>query len=146
MSNGRNRSAAWILIASMPLAFACAKPPAAESPIDWDAADVRWSILVVTEDPDGSDRVTRIWTALLDGRGVIRTNESRWWANVRRGSRLRVRHAGEEHAFFVETVDDRAGREAIDEVFLEKYGWWERLLFPQPRGETHANYGRLIPE
>jgi hypothetical protein len=31
----------------------------------------------------------------------------------------------------------------IDEAFLEKYGGWERMLFPQDRGETHTNYARL---
>ncbi len=126
------------------LAVGCAAPPRATAPIDWADADERWSILVVTKDADGDDRVTRIWMALESGQGVFRTNGSRWWANLQREPVLRVRHGGVEHVFAVEFVDAAADRVAIDEVFLEKFGGWERMLFPQPRGETHENYGRLV--
>ena len=56
---------------------------------------------------------------------------------------MRVRHDGADYAFDVEFIDDPAGRVAIDDAFLEKYGGWERMMFPQPRGETHENYGLL---
>ena len=138
------RTSRWIPTVMFTLLLAgCASVPAAEGPIDWSEADERWSILVVTIDPDGDERVTRIWLALVDGEAVIRTNESRWWANLQRSPRLGVRHAGEEHVFGVEFVEERSEREEIDRAFAEKYGWMEALMFPQPPGETHAHYGRL---
>lgn len=121
----------------------CAAVPAAEGPIDWSEANERWSILVVTADPDGDERVTRIWLALVEGEPVFRTNESKWWENLQRSPRLGVRHAGQEHVFTVEFVEERSEREEIDRAFAEKYGWMEALMFPQPPGETHAHYGRL---
>ena len=100
---------------------ACATPRIADTPIDWGEADARWSIQIVTVDPDGGDRVTRIWMAMLEGQAVLRTNDSRWWANLQRDSRIRMRHEGREFAFDVENVAGAADRVAIDEVFLEKY-------------------------
>ena len=138
------RTSGWIPAALFTLLLAgCASVPSAEGPIDWAEADERWSILVVTIDPDGDERVTRIWLALVEGEAVFRTNESRWWANLQRSPRLGVRHGGEEHVFGVEFVEERSEREAIDRAFAEKYGWMEALMFPQPPGETHVHYGRL---
>ena len=128
------------------LACAGGTMPVAPAALDWDAADERWSIHVVTVDEDGTDRVTRIWMAVHEGDGVFRTNDSRWWANLNRDARLRVRTDGLDHPFRVEFVEDGPGRVAIDEVFLEKYGGWEKMMFSQPRGETHENYGRLHAE
>ena len=136
----------WIAVVALAVfAAGCAAVPVAEGPIDWASADERWSILVVTVDPDGDDRVTRIWMALLDGEGVLRTNESRWWANLERDPRIRVRHAGKDHPFRVEVVTDPAERARIDAVFVEKYGTVERMMFPQEPGETHVNYARVRP-
>ncbi len=128
------------------IALGCASVPPAESPIDWNDAGASWSTLVVTVDEDGSDRVTRIWLAMSNGVAVFRTNDSRWWANLQRQPTIRVRHDGADHAFDVEFIEDEAGRIVIDEAFAEKYGWVESLLFSQPRGETHENYGRLSPQ
>lgn len=133
----------FALIAGLLLA-GCAAVPVAEKPLDWAEVDERWSVLVVTEDPDGDDRVTRIWLARLDGEGVLRTNDSRWWANLQRDPTIRVRHDGRDHPFRVEAVTDPEERARIDAVFAEKYGWMEAVMFPQPRGETHENYARLV--
>ncbi len=135
-----------MLLGLLMLGAACAgnSVPRAEEPIDWADADESWSIHVVTLDPDGDERVTRIWMALLDRQGVFRTNDSRWWANILRTRELRVRHAGSDHLFEVVIVEDLAERARIDEVFLQKYAGWERMMFPQESGETHENYGRLV--
>lgn len=125
------------------LALGCAQVPVATGPLDWADADQSWSILVVTNDEDGSERVTRIWMAVLDGEGVLRTNDSRWWANLNRDPKIRVRHADTDHPFAVEIVTALSEKVRIDEVFLEKFGGWERVMFSQPRGETHENYARL---
>ena len=128
------------------LACATGTTRVAPTALDWDSADERWSIHVVTVDKDGADRVTRIWMAVHDGDGVFRTNDSRWWGNLSRDARIRVRTNGLDHPFSVEFVDDYPGRVAIDEVFLQKYGGWEKMMFSQARGETHDNYGRLVAD
>lgn len=124
--------------------LACASTPVSTSPLDWAEADERWSIHVVTVDPSGNDRVTRIWMAVEGGDGVLRTNDTRWWANLQREPSIRVRHGGADHVFAVKLVTEQSEKIRIDEVFLEKFGGWERMMFPQERGETHENYARLM--
>jgi hypothetical protein len=130
------------LVLLVPLA--CASTPVSTSPLDWAEADERWSIHVVTVDPDGNDRVTRIWMAVEGGDGVLRTNDSRWWANLQREPKIRVRYGGADYTFSVKLVAEQSEKVRIDEVFLEKFGGWERMMFSQERGETHENYARLM--
>jgi len=125
---------------------ASAPVPLAERPAQAAEIDQRWSIRVVTADGPGEERVTRIWIAELAGELVLRTGNSRWWQNLERDPRLRVRIAGRDTAFRVEFVTAPGERARIDEVFLEKYRGWERVLFPQARGKTHPNYARLRPD
>ncbi len=72
------------------LACASGPLPIASSPIDWEAATERWSLHIVTVDPDGDERVTRIWLALVDGEGTVRTGDSRWWQNLKRDPKCRA--------------------------------------------------------
>lgn len=97
----------------------------------------------MTVDSDGYERVTRIWIAVVAGSAAIRTADSPWWANLQRDSRIRL--SGKDLPFRVEFVTEPEGKIRIDEVFLEKYGWWERIRFSQERGEMHNNYARLRP-
>jgi len=121
----------------------CATPSETLDPIDWQAADEHWSVHVVTLDPDGDERVTRIWLALLDDEAVIRTNGSRWWENIQREAKCHIRLDDVDYEVAAVAVDGAEERVRIDDAFLEKYGWLERLLFPQERGRTHDNYARL---
>ena len=125
----------------------CASTPIALSPnsVPPETIDDRWSLHVVTIDPDGGERVTRIWIAAENGEPAIRTNESRWWSNLERDPTIRIRLAGSDYPFRSESVIDLDGKARIDSAFLEKYGGWERMLFPQERGETHVHYARLLP-
>ncbi len=41
-------------------------------------------------------------------------------------------------------VTEQSEKVRIDEVFLEKFGDWERMMFSQRCGETHEDYARLI--
>ena len=125
--------------------LACAGTPI---PLATDAApqaavEENWSLHVVTVDADGSDRVTRIWIAFVESDPVIRTNQSRWWSNLERDPTIRIRLSGRDYSFRSEPVNESELKSRIDEAFLEKYGGWERLLFPQARGETHDHYARL---
>ena len=83
------------LLLLVPLAGASI--PASTTPLDWAEADENWSIHVVTVDPNGNDRVTRISMSGEGGNGALRTNDSRWWANLQREPKIRVRHGGADH-------------------------------------------------
>ncbi|MCP4903600.1 MAG: DUF2255 family protein [bacterium] len=127
------------------LTLSCASGsiPVATGPVDPAVIDDHWSLHVVTEDADGDERVTRIWIGVLDGDPILRTGDSRWWANLQRDPTIRIRLSGTDHVFRAESVTDPNERIQIDEIFLEKYGAWERVLFPQDRGKTHTRYARL---
>lgn len=133
---------AWIAGLSM---FSCVSGPIpiASDAVDPAEIDARWSLHVVTLDPDGDERVTRIWIAVLDGDPILRTGDSRWWANLQRDPTIRIRLSGSDSVFRAEPVTDPGEKRRIDTAFLEKYGLWERALFPQARGETHTHYARL---
>src|SRR5262245_51431527 len=53
-------------------------------------------VQILTHDADGALRDTSVWIACFDGHGYVRTNDSRWLANIRRGSKVALRLAGEE--------------------------------------------------
>ncbi len=125
------------------LACASGPVPVAQEPIDWRAVDDRWSLHIVTVDPDGDERVTRIWVAIVDGEGTLRTGDSRWWQNLERDPNCRIRLLKIEYPVRVEFVMEHEDKARIDDAFVEKYGWLERILFRQERGETHENYAQL---
>jgi len=126
-------------------ALACASVPAAEDPIDWEGVSRHWSVHLVTLDADGDERVTRVWIALYQGIGAIRTNHTRWLANLQRDPDLRLRVDGLDHPMHVVFVDEPAAIEVIDRAFLEKYGWQERLLMGEQGREAHAFFLLLVP-
>ncbi len=125
------------------LACASGPVPVAQEPVDWRAADDRWSLHVVTADPDGDERVTRIWLAIEDEVGTLRTGDSRWWKNLQRDAQCRIRLNGTDYPLRAEFVTEHEQKARIDDAFVEKYGWLERIMFRQERGETHENYARL---
>ncbi len=127
------------------LACASGPVPVAQEPIDWRVADDRWSLHIVTVEPDGDPRVTRIWLAIVDGEGTLRTGDSRWWENLKRDPNCRIRLLGSDYPLRVEFVTEHEKKARIDDAFVEKYGWLERVMFRQERGETHENYARLRP-
>lgn len=122
-----------------------ARTPVAHGAIDWQTADAHWSLHVVTVDADGDERVTRIWLANVDGVGTLRTGSSRWWKNLQRDPNFRVRMQGTDYPVRAEFVTEHEEKALIDDAFAEKYGWLDRLMFRQERGETHENYARVRP-
>ena len=117
--------------------------PVAQEPIDWQAATDRWSLQIVTLDPDDDKRVTRIWLANVDSEASLRTGDSRWWHNLVRDPNCRIRLSGIDYPVRVEFVTEHEEKARIDDAFGEKYGWLERVMFRKERGETHENYARL---
>ena len=85
----------------------------------------------------------RIWLARVDGEGALRTGDSRWWQNLQREPSCRIRVKRVDYPVRAEPVTNRERKVRIDEAFAEKYGWWERVMFRQERGDTHENYARL---
>ncbi len=134
-----------LLALAFALALACAggRIPLGDPPIDWEGIGERWSLHIVTRDPDGDERVTRVWLATLDGVGTLRTGESRWARNLKADPHCRLRVRGVDYATRAEFVTEREQRVRIDLAFREKYGWQERLLFWEEPGETHDHYLRL---
>ena len=132
------------LVCLFGLGCATTSIPTSTTPADLSEIGDRWSLHVVTLDPDGDERVTRVWIALVDGQPAIRTNDSRWWQNLEREPTIRVRSAGVDHPFRTESVTELADRTRIDDAFLSKYGAWEKMLFPQERGHTHDNFALLV--
>ena len=95
---------------------------------DWSAvADVR-VVNVVTHDEDGDVRDKKIWLAVLDGQGYIRTGGTRWGDSIERDPRLVLRIEGREYLLRAEFVEDDALRERIVAGFREKYGWTDGAL------------------
>jgi hypothetical protein len=123
-------------------AAGCATPSLVAAPIDWREAD-RWSVHVVTEDADGDLRVARIWIVVLDGVGVIRTKQSRWWKNIERGSFCRIRVDGRDYPVDVEEVTNLDLRRRVDEAFASKYGWQESMVISDDRAASDDHYLRL---
>ena len=132
----------WIAVAA---GLVCISGSAAaeRDPIDLRAAAESWSVHIVTRDRDGDERVTRIWIAALDGVGVIRTGNSRWWRNLERDRNCRIRVSGTDTPARVEVVAEHEEKARIDDVFLEKYGGQERFFIWGDRGKTQENSMRV---
>ena len=99
------------------------------------AAETAWSpfaeadvVRVVTQDEDGTERDTPVWFVVVDGAGFVRTNDSRWLANVRRGSAVVLRLDETSRAVTAEEVSDAAVTAAVEEAFKTKYGFVQRVM------------------
>jgi len=121
----RGTAPLWIV-----LLLACASVPLvpADDAPDWSALAAENTVEIVTIDPDGDERITTIWLAVVEGTGFIRTGGSRWFANLERDPKLRMRAAGKEYPLQVEPVKDAAQAEKIDAAFREKYGASDRFI------------------
>ena len=102
---------------------------AAAAGSDWQpfaGADV---VRVVTQDEDGRERDTKVWFVVVEGDGFVRTDDSRWLANIRRGSPVALRLEEEtERRVRAEEVADPALTAAVEEAFKAKYGFVQRVM------------------
>jgi hypothetical protein len=99
------------------------------------AAQTEWSpfveasvVHVVTQDEDGTERDTPVWFVVVDGAGYVRTNDWRWLANIRRGSRVVLRLDETERRVTSEEVRDAAVTGAVEEAYKAKYGLMQRMM------------------
>jgi hypothetical protein len=118
-------------------------PPAAEAPIDWATVAEERVPKIVTRDPDGDERVTKLWLVVVDGQGLIRTGDSRWFRNIERDANVVLRIGGQSHPLRAELIANESLEKRVDTAFREKYGWEDRLvhLF----GSSDSNTMRLVP-
>lgn len=86
---------------------------------------------IATRDEDGAARDTKIWIVVLERVAYVRTNDSRWLANIRRGSPVSIRTAGAEgveRPVRASEVQDAAVKARVEEAFLGKYGAMQRVM------------------
>jgi len=91
---------------------------------DWDKLGDVGTIEIVTHDEDGDARETKIWFAVVDGQGFIRTGNSNWGENIRRNpSDVVLRIEGVEYPLRAEFIENDGLRERVVAAFRTKYGW-----------------------
>ena len=111
--------------ATLLLVWAVAAPAGAA--VDWTPFRDASVVEIRTEDPDGAARETKVWVIVLDA-AYVRTNDSRWLANIRRGSPVELRAGGVTLPVHAREVDDPATTARVEEAFLAKYGLVQRIL------------------
>jgi hypothetical protein len=83
---------------------------------------------ILTVDEDGESRETKIWIVVVDGSAYIRTNDSRWLANIRRNPAVQLRTRGVTDAVLAEIVDSPEMYDRVEEEFKIKYGLMQRVM------------------
>ena len=112
------------------VAVAFATPVARAAELDWtEIADVN-VIEIVTSDEDGDRRETKVWFVLIDGVPYLRTNGSRWLANIRRDPGVLIRVEGAEHVQLARDVRSSEMIDQVDAASREKYGWQDAIIHP----------------
>lgn len=113
---------AWLSCALLLLASTAA------AEFDWEPYREDSTIEIITVDEDGTTRETKIWIVVLGERGFIRTNESRWLANIKRDPTVLLRTRGVESEFMAQIVSNDRVYDAVEEAFRQKYGFVQRLM------------------
>lgn len=101
---------------------------ASSDPNEWQPFAEQDVIQIITEDPDGDVRETKIWIVVLDGTGYIRTNNSRWLANIRRGSPVSLRSEEWESRVTATEIEDGEVDVQVESAFKSKYGLMQRVM------------------
>ena len=96
--------------------------------LDWQRFQDTDVIEVLTHDEDGAQRETSVWIVAFDGHGYVRTNDSRWLANIRRGSSVALRLGEQEFAVAAREPNDPAITARVEEQFKQKYGFMQRVM------------------
>lgn len=102
--------------------------PLAAAASDLESVAQQDVVEVLTHDEDGELRETKVWITGFDGRAYVRTNDSRWLANIRRGSEVALRADEQEHAVAARETDDAEIAARVEAAFKEKYGLMQRVM------------------
>lgn len=110
------------------LCCALALAPAAGASPDWEAVRDVQHVWVLSTDEDGDARETKVWLAVVDGQGFIRTSGSTWGENLTRNPELVLRIEGHEYPLRADFIEGDAFRARIEAAFREKYGWSDAFI------------------
>ena len=83
---------------------------------------------ILTADEDGEARKTPVWIVAVEGLAYVRTNDSVWLANIRRGSPVKVRHEQQTWPVSAAVVSEAAVTAEVEEAFVTKYGFFQRVM------------------
>jgi hypothetical protein len=95
---------------------------------DWSPFAEADVVRIVTQDEDGAERDTPVWFVVVEGDGFVRTNDSRWLANIQRGSRVALRLDQMERPVTAEELSDASLSAAVEEAYKAKYGFVQRVM------------------
>jgi len=96
--------------------------------IDWAPFAEEDVVRILTVDPDGETRETKVWVVVVDDAAWVRTNDSRWLANIRRDPRVRMRVREREYALAAEETSDPELVDRVEEAFKAKYGLLQGVM------------------
>ena len=113
------------LVCASILLLACG---ATAAELDWRPFQDTDVVEILTDDEDGAARETKIWIVAFDGRAYVRTNDSRWLANIRRGSPVALRLGETQVAVLARETADAEIVARVEAAFREKYGWVQRVM------------------
>jgi len=116
------RGALWALVS------VCFATAGAADSFDWAPASEDSVVEILTSDADGSLRETPVWIIVLDGAAYVRTNDSKWLGNIRRGTAVRLRVREVETQVGTDEVKDAALKARVEEAFKTKYGFTQRVM------------------
>jgi hypothetical protein len=118
------RSALWALGVTV---FAFALAPAARA-FDWNTLREDSVVEILTSDADGSLRETPVWIVVIDDAAYVRTNDSKWLANIRRRSAVRLRVREVESPVRATEMSDAELAARVEQAFKAKYGFTQRVM------------------
>jgi hypothetical protein len=124
----RSRTAVHGTLVLLLLACASTPVPEATGPIDWRAVADAGTPEIVTIDADGDVRETKLWIVVLDGRGFIRTGDTRWFKNIQRDPNLVLRIGGAAYPLRATLERNEQVRQRAHEAFRAKYGFSDRFI------------------
>ena len=110
------------------IALASAVASARAETIDWTPFAEEDVVEILTVDPDGEPRETSVWIVVVADAAYVRTNDSRWLANIRRDPLVRMRVREREYPLRAEETADPGTRDLVEDSFKAKYGWVQRMM------------------
>ena len=117
-----------LIAACLSLGLFAAAAAASEADTDWNRFTQIGVVEVLSTNDDDSTRTTKVWLAVVDGRGYIRTGNTGWGKNVVRDPNIVLRVGQEELPLRVHFVEDEGLRERVVQAFREKYGFEDKLI------------------
>ena len=121
------RAIATTMILGLVFAMSAVAVADAQMP-DWEGVSDLSTVEVLTEDADGSLRVTTVWILVQDGEAYVRTGDSKWGENVVRSGQIILRTGETDYPMGVEFEEDDARRATIKQGFRDKYGWFDGMI------------------